>query len=142
MKAVPAVAVAAMTAVATAVASAAATASAVTVTVAVAAAVTVTEAMTATVKAAATARTVDMARTKLWDLPESPAYPGTAAVRWRWRAFLLRRQHPHKRLPRVFPSNVAEVLCTPRHQRNFATICRVVVTTIQVETFLRLWLRR
>ena len=77
------VAVAAVTAVTTAVAAAVATAAA--VTVAVEAAVTMTAAVTATVvaaaaAAAATERTVAVARTKLWDLPEAPVYPGTAAA--------------------------------------------------------------
>ena len=88
------VAVAAVTAVMTA-AAAAVTAAA--VTVAVAAVVTMTVAVTATLTAAvtatltavaaavtavsaATSRTAAVARTKLWDLPKAPAYPGTAVA--------------------------------------------------------------
>ena len=146
LKAVAAVAVAMVTVMTTTAAAAAATAAAAAATVAaaVSAAVTMTAAVMATVTAAAvaaasavvtavvaaTARTVTVARTKLWDLPEASAYPGRAAPTVAVECSSTPEAVPSRTISSGVPEQRRNSMIYVHTSVDFATICQVVVSTI------------
>ena len=65
---------------------------------------------------------VAAAWTRLWGLPEAPAYPGTAVVKVAAETSSFPEAVPPQRVLEVFSSNVAGIRRPIRHQQDLAAV--------------------